>query len=113
MDNEKFQQVVLEKLEALTDGQKRLEDRMTGIESEVSNLKNQVTGIDSKVTGFDSRLGSLEESVRHIQEQTAGLLEFRKETKDSLAAIAETQSVISGILGEHEIQIRRIIKRIV
>lgn len=99
MENEKFQQAVLEKLDAL--------------KTDVSGLKTDVSSLKDQVAGLDSRLGRLEESVTHIQAETAGLMEFRVETKEALENLADTQSVFSGVLGEHEIQIRKIIRRIV
>ncbi|HZW83545.1 MAG TPA: hypothetical protein VFF14_09030 [Candidatus Deferrimicrobium sp.] len=93
MENEKFQHAVLDKLETLT--------------NEVCGLKSDVSGMKDQVSGIDLRLGKMEVSVSHIQEQTAGLLEFRSETKGILENLAKTKVAISAILGDHEVQIRK------
>lgn len=99
MENEQFQQLVLDKLGELAEGQKRLEGEFSVLKNEVSVLKNQVR--------------RLEEKVDHIQKQTAELLEFKNEVKDTMRDIADTQAAITAILGEHEVQIRKIVKLIV
>ena len=119
MENATFQQVVLEKLDALTEGQKRLETDVSDLKTDVSDLKTDVSDLKvdvrdlkTQINDMDTRLGNVEKIVEHIQVQTAGLLVFRTATQEAITEIVDTQDVMCSILGEHEVQIRRILKRI-
>lgn len=69
MDNEKFQELVLKKLESLENGQQTANERLNQIES---------------------RLGRIETRQDAVFEQTAGLTEFRTEANRKLDDIANT-----------------------
>ena len=75
MTNEDFQRLVLEKLGNLEDGQKSLEEKVVGLERKVVSLEEVQTQIIKKIDG--------------VIEQTAGLMEFRYETKENFAKTQE------------------------
>ncbi len=122
VEMDKFQRVVLETLEAV----QRIETELGGLKTEVGSLKSEVGNLNIEVgslksevgslkelvSGVDARVGRLEVAVGHIQAETAGLLEFRSETKEALNKLAETQAIIAGIVGEHEVKIRSLNKRL-
>jgi len=93
---------------------------VTELKLDVAGLKADVTELKINVAGLQTRMGNLESSVEQIKtrqeiifEQTAGLLEFRTETKAILRDIQESQLATSDILGEHEISIRGLRRRLV
>ena len=101
METEKFQELVLQKLDTLAAGQERLETRMDVLETRLNKL--------------ETRLDNLERTVNMIKDETAGLMEFQTEARESLKQlgnVVETQSVMSDILGKHEIEIRKLQKRL-
>ena len=90
------------------------------IKTDVAELKTDVAGLKTDVAGLKTSVGNLESSVEQIKtrqeiiiEQTAGLLEFRTETKAILLEIQDSQLATSDILGEHEISIRGLRQRLV
>ena len=90
------------------------------LKTDVAELKTDVAELKTDVAELKSRMGNLESSVEQIItrqevifEQTAGLLEFRTETKAILLDIQDSQLATSHILGEHEITIRGLRRRLV
>ena len=91
-----------------------------GIKIDLAELKTDVAVLKTDVAELKSRMGNLESSVEQIKtrqevifEQTAGLLEFRTETKAILLDIQDSQLATAHILGEHEITIRGLRRRLV
>ena len=69
MDNEVFQQLVLEKLEILTRGQKRLEDRVANLEAGQKKLekvqkqiRKELRFVWDDIKKLDNRIAKLEET---------------------------------------------------
>jgi len=90
------------------------------LKTDVAVLKTDVAVLKTDVAVLKTRMGSLESSVEQIKtrqevifKQTAGLLEFRTETKSILKDILDSQLSTSDILGEHEISIRGLRRRLV
>ena len=90
------------------------------LKTDVGELKTDVADIKTDVSELKTRMGNLESSVEQIKtrqevifERTGGLLEFRTETKAILLDIQESQLATSDILGEHEISIRGLRRRLV
>jgi uncharacterized protein YoxC len=86
----------------------------------LTEMGQDIKGIKTDVAELKTTMGNLESSVEQIKtrqevifEQTAGLLEFRTETKAILLDIQESQLATSDILGEHEISIRGLRRRLV
>lgn len=83
-------------------------------------MGQDIKGIKTDVAELKTRMRNLEKSVDQIKtrqdvifEQTAGLLEFRTETRAILLDIQDSQLATSHILGEHEISIRNLRRRTV
>jgi|SRR5680860_67736 len=94
--------------------------RLTEMGQDIKGIKTDVAELKTDVAELKSRMGNLESSVEQIKtrqevifEQTAGLLEFRTETKAILLEIQDSQLATSDILGEHEISIRGLRRRLV
>ncbi|MHB1652173.1 MAG: hypothetical protein ACYCVD_06800 [Desulfitobacteriaceae bacterium] len=94
--------------------------RLTAMGEDIRDIKADVRDIKADVAELKTRVGNLEVSVEQIKtrqefifEQTAGLMEFRTETKTILKDIQNSQISISEILGEHEINIRGLRRRLV
>jgi len=90
-----------------------LKTDVVGLKTDVAGLKTDVAGLKADVAGLKTRIENLETSVEQIKtrqeviiEQTAGLLEFRTETKVMLEALQEDQLSIKHILGEHEVDLQ-------
>ncbi|TGE39014.1 hypothetical protein E4K67_05980 [Desulfosporosinus fructosivorans] len=83
-------------------------------------MGQDIKGIKTDVAELKTRIGNLEITVDQIRvrqdvilEQTAGLLEYRTETKGILLDIQDSLLATSHILGEHEITIRNLRRRLV
>ena len=94
--------------------------RLTEMGQDIKGIKTDVAELKTDVAELKTRMGYLEGSVEQIKtrqevifEQTAGLLEFRTETKTILLDIQDSQLATSDILGEHEISIRGLRRRLV
>lgn len=95
-----------------------LKTDVSGLKTDVSGLKTDVTGLKTEMKEIKTELKDVKDTVNRIEkrqngifEQTAGLLEFRTEVVATLREINENQKSISGVLGEHEIQIRNLRRR--
>lgn len=98
---------------------KEILDRLTEMGQDIKEIKTDVAGLKTEVSGLKTRMGNLESSVDQIKtrqeviiEQTAGLLEFKTETKAILEELQENQLSITHILGEHEVDIRGLRRRL-
>ncbi|MBT9139648.1 MAG: hypothetical protein DDT30_00220 [Dehalococcoidia bacterium] len=101
-----------------TDFEKLVLEKLDSLQTDVSGLKEDVGILKQDVSGLKEDVGILKQdfvrfSVKQdmIFEQTAGLLEFKIETKSTLAEIRDTQKTVIHILGEHEVEIRNIKRR--
>ncbi len=56
MDNEKFQELVVQQLQKLSEGQSRIESRMDKLESKVDKLESKVDKLESKVDKLELRM---------------------------------------------------------
>ena len=99
---------------------KEILNRLTEMGQDIKSIKTDVAELKTDVAELKIRMGNLESSVEQVKkrqevilEQTAGLLEFRTETKAILLDIQESQLATSHILGEHEISIRGLRRRLV
>lgn len=93
---------------------------LTEMGQDIKSIKADVAELKTDVAELKTRIGNLESSVEQIKtrqdvifEQTAGLLEFGTETKAILLDIQDSQLATSDILGEHEISIRNLRRRLV
>jgi len=92
MTNEEFQKIVLEELKSLKEGQRSLEKGQISLEEGQREIKKE---------------------LKAITEQTADLTEFRQETNTKLDTIIEENEILKELIGKHEVDIRRLQRRIV
>jgi len=92
MTNEEFQRIVLEELKSLKEGQRSLEKGQRSLEEGQREIKKE---------------------LKAITEQTADLTEFREETNVKLDTIIEENEILKELIGKHEVDIRRLQRRIV
>jgi len=92
MTNEEFQRIVLEELKSLKEGQRSLEKGQRSLEKGQREIKKE---------------------LKAITEQTADLTEFREETNVKLDTIIEENEILKELIGKHEVDIRRLQRRIV
>lgn len=87
-------------------------------------MKDEIGGVQILNEEFQKivleELRSLKEGQREIKkeleditEQTADLTEFREETNAKLDTIIEENEILKELIGKHEVDIRRIQRRIV
>jgi hypothetical protein len=87
--------------------------RLTEMGQDIKGIKTDVAELKTRMGNVESSLGQIQTRQEVIFEQTAGLLEFRTETKAILLDIQDSQMATSHILGEHEISIRNLRRRLV
>ena len=133
MNNEQFQELVLQELRDLkTDVQgiksdvagvktdvKRIESDVQGLKSEVQGVKSEVQGVKSEVQGLKSEVSEIKADVKvlirkmdTVYEQTAGLTEFRTEVANAIGGVLDDQKSIVAIVGDHEVQIRNLQRKL-
>ena len=99
MTNEEFQRIVLEELKSLKEGQRSLEKGQRSLEKGQRSLEEGQREIKKE--------------LKAITEQTADLTEFREETNVKLDTIIEENEILKELIGKHEVDIRRLQRRIV
>ena len=99
MTNEEFQKIVLEELKSLKEGQKNLEEGQKSLGKGQRNLEEGQREIKKE--------------LKAITAQTADLTEFREEINAKLDTIIEENEILKELIGKHEVDIRRLQRRIV
>jgi len=111
----------------LEEGQTRLEQRQTKLEEGQTRLEQRQTKLEEGQTRLEQRQIKLEEGQKHLEigqeeikkdlkaviEQTVGLTEFRQEANEKLDILIEENDIIKEINGRHEVDIRRLKRRII
>jgi chromosome segregation ATPase len=77
LENEKFQDLVLNHLARLT-------QEMTGVKTDINDLKSDVKDLKESQQRMESRMDRLESKVDLIQTQTAELTELKTDTTGKL-----------------------------
>jgi exonuclease VII small subunit len=112
MTNEDFQRLVIEKLGNLEASVQGLEKGQHDLEMSVKSLEISVKGLELSMKDLEQGQSEIKEDIKSIVEQTADLTEFR-ELKYKLDTLIEDNISIQGILGEHEVAIRTIKRRVI
>ena len=95
MDNEKFQELVIQQLNILT-------TEVTGIKTEVSRLKDDVSGLKEDVAG-------LKEDVKELKTVTAKLeLRLENEAFNKIEVLFDGYQLLSETLADHTERLQRI-----
>lgn len=76
----------------------------------MDNLEFQKLVLD-KLDDLKGDVKDLQQKTQSVVEQTAELLEFRTETTVTLQDIRDSQLTLSHILGEHEVNIRKLMRK--
>lgn len=88
-------------------------DKLQEMASDIKDIKTDVAELKTDVAELKTRLDRVEKRQEAIFEQTAGLMEFRQTTEKILGQILEQQVSLVHIVGEHEVYIRTLQRRIV
>ncbi|MBS4022442.1 MAG: hypothetical protein KGZ79_08475 [Dethiobacter sp.] len=104
MEERMFQEL-MGRFEQIQDSLRQIQEDMLEVRVDVSELKTDVSGLNGKVS-------RIEEKQDMIFAETAGLLEFRTETLLQLQDLQINHKSISALLGEHDIQIRSLQRRV-
>ena len=113
MTTEEFQELVLQKFENLETSVKGLEISVKGLETSSKNLEISVKDLELGQKKLEDGQREIRKDIKSIVEQTADLTEFREEVKDKLDTLIQENLSIHGILGEHEVAIRTIRRRVI
>lgn len=73
MENERFQELVLQQLHTLTEGQIRLESKFGNMESKVDNLENVVEDLKTTAAGLEDKFVNLETKFDNLEDKVDGL----------------------------------------
>ena len=105
MDNEKFQELVLQQLTSLTEGQARLLERQSTLEEGQARLLERQSSLEEGQARLSEGQVRIEKRLNAVYEQTAMLTEFRTETIAKLTEISNTIDFLlhKGYLAEKEI----------
>lgn len=106
MTNEEFQKIVLDEIRALREEIAELKEGQLGLEQGQSKLEQGQWKLEQ---GQEE----IKRELRAVIEQTADLTEFREEANTKLDTLIEENDIIKEINGRHEIDIRRLKRRII
>jgi chromosome segregation ATPase len=91
MENERFQELVLNHLATLTQeitelkgGQQRMESRMENMESRMENMESRMENMESRMKNIELKMGTLESKMDIANTQIAELIEFKTDATKKL-----------------------------
>ena len=120
MTNEEFQKIILEEIRALRgevvelkQGQTRLEQRQTKLEEGQTRLEQRQIKLEEGQKHLEIGQEEIKKDLKAVIEQTVGLTEFRQEANEKLDILIEENDIIKEINGRHEVDIRRLKRRII
>ena len=90
-----------------------LVDKVTGIEQEIGGIKQDVGELKQDVGELKQDVSGLKHKLEAVVEQTAGLLEFRTQVQIDIKELQDSGRSLASIVGEHEIHIRNLQRKIV
>ncbi|GAB7386198.1 hypothetical protein BSNK01_00330 [Bacillaceae bacterium] len=104
---------ILHEVQAVKGEVQHLKDEVQYLKGQVHHLKDEVQHLKTEQQKTNARLAGMETKVEIIFSQTANLTEYHQETTFKLDAIRDDQKSIHEILGEHEVYIRTLRRRVV
>lgn len=134
MTTEEFQRAVLQELKNIKGDINGLKEDVSTLKGDISTLKEDVGSLKGDVSSLKGDVGSLKgdvsllkgdvsslkagqielkDQLKDVILQTADLTEFREETNSKLDTIIEENAILKEITGKHEVDIRRMQKRII
>ena len=103
----------------LNENQMHMEKKLISVEGKVDVMDARLNSVESKFDAVENGIGSLEgkfdtmdNRLGAIEEQTAILTEFRIEVMQKFQDLNDSFTSIQEILGDHEVQIRNLKRRI-
>lgn len=119
MEQQKFQEVVLEVLKDLKEGQVRLEMKMDKLEEKVDRLDLRLGSLEQQAEGMDKRLSEVEESLGGLQQDMGTVKEKLQaievqviENTEMLTDIKESMEYLEHKENNNEKEIYQIKKRL-
>ncbi|MFZ7102725.1 MAG: hypothetical protein ACOWWO_08705 [Peptococcaceae bacterium] len=110
MENEKFQNLVLEHMARLTQEITEIKGEINGVKGEINGVKGEINGIKGEINGIKGEINGIKGEIKKIN------LKLENEIEPKIAALFEGQQIhsaqlnrIEEKLGQHE---EFIIKRI-
>jgi len=73
VENEKFQELVLQQLQALAEGQKQLSERLGLVEEGQARLENRIEALDNRMEVLENRMESLENRMEALENRMDSL----------------------------------------
>ena len=127
MTNEEFQKIVLDEIKALRGevaeikhGQSKLEEGQLKLEQGQLKLEEGQLKLEQRQLKLEEGQFKLEQGQEEIKrdlkaiiEQTVDLTEFRQKANEKLDTLIEENDIIKEINGRHEVDIRRLKRRII
>lgn len=87
-------------------------DKLEEMGSDIKELKTDMREVKSRLDKLEQRMDKLEQKQETIFDQTAGLNEFRQTTEKTLKQILEQQISIVHIIGEHNVAIQTLQRKV-
>ena len=73
MTNEQFQELVLQQLQTLTEGQQRMENRMDNIEQNQHKFENRMENLEQNQQKFENSMENLEQNQQKFENRMENL----------------------------------------
>lgn len=126
MDNEKFQDLVLEQLQIINGELKTLNNRVGNLEEGQTRLEDRTNRLESNVTKLNNRFDNLQQSQQLLQHDIKKLQQGQQllqqdvekirlsqvrmefEHGEKLSALFDSYNLLSETLDDHTIRLQRI-----
>ena len=120
MTNEEFQKIVLDEIKILREevaglkqGQSKLEQGQSKLEQGQSKLEQGQSKLEQGQSKLEQGQEDIKRELKAVIHHTADLTEFREKDNEKLDTLIEENDIIKEINGRHEIDIRRLKRRII
>ena len=113
MTNEEFQKIVLDEIKALRGEVSEIKQGQLKLEEGQSKLEEGQSKLEEGQFKLEQGQEETKKDLKAIIEQTADLTEFRQEANKKLDTLIEENDIIKEINGRHEVDIRRLKRRII
>jgi chromosome segregation ATPase len=113
MTNEEFQKIVLAEIKALREEVAEIRQGQLKLEQRQSNLEQGQLKLEQRQSNLEQGQEEIKRELKAVIQQTADLTEFREETNAKLDTLIDENDIIKEINGRHEVDIKRLKRRII
>ncbi|MEW5898123.1 MAG: hypothetical protein AB1652_02985 [Bacillota bacterium] len=109
MDNEKFQELVMQQLNILATEVAGIKTEVSGLKNEVTEIKTEVSGLKDEVAGIKTEVNGLKNEFKEVKTIVTKLeLRLENEAFNKIGALFDSYKLFSETLTDHTRRLQRI-----